>query len=208
MDWQRILYYLPGVILGLTVHEFCHGFCAYKLGDSTARDQGRLTLNPIKHIDIVGFLFIIFAGFGWAKPVEFNPEKLSNLRRDKALIAAAGPLSNLVLGILLCMIIKGFIAYYSNDGAAPDVFANHLLVVIYVAASINFGLFVFNLLPIPPLDGSHIVFSGFNLGLETEIKIRKIGVPVLFLILIAQSYFKITILPIGIVIDWLMRVFV
>ena len=178
------------------------------LGDTTARDQGRLSLNPIKHIDIIGFLFIMFAGFGWAKPVEFNPEKMGNLRRDKALIAAAGPLSNLVLGILLCMVIKGVIAYYSNSDAAPGVFANHLMVVIYVAASINFGLFVFNLLPIPPLDGSHIVFWWLNIGLETEAKIRKIGMPVLFLILIAQSYFKIRILPIGIVIDKLMRVFV
>jgi len=208
MDWQRILYYLPGVILGLTVHEFCHGFCAYKLGDNTARDQGRLSFNPVKHIDIIGFLFILFAGFGWAKPVELNPENLRNFRRDKALIAAAGPLSNLVLGVLLCLIVRAFIAHYSDNDAAPGIIANHLLIVLYVAASVNFGLFVFNLLPIPPLDGSHIVFSGLNLGIETENKIRKIGMPVLFLILIAQRYFKVTILPIGIAIDALMRVFV
>jgi len=208
MDLQRILYYLPGVILGLTVHEFCHAFCAYKLGDNTARDQGRLTLNPLKHIDIIGFLFLIFAGFGWAKPVEFNPENLRNYRRDKALIAAAGPLSNLVLGILLCFVLKASISYFSGNDAAPGNITNHLLIILYVAASINFGLFVFNLLPIPPLDGSHIVFSGLNFGIETENKIRKIGLPVLFLILIAQNYFKITILPIGFVINWLMGLFV
>ncbi|MDR1870069.1 MAG: site-2 protease family protein [Treponema sp.] len=193
MDWQRIFYSLPGVLLGLTVHEFCHALCAWKLGDNTARDQGRLTLNPFKHIDIIGLLFIIFAGFGWAKPVQFAPENLRNLRRDKALIAAAGPLSNLVLGILLIFIIKAM--FYFN--LEFDGFIENLFYVLYVAASINFGLFIFNLLPIPPLDGSHIVFSGFNIDIETEIKIRKIGLPVLFLILIIQNQMNITIIPIG-----------
>jgi len=208
MDLQRILYYLPGVILGLTVHEFCHALCAYKLGDGTARDQGRLTLNPIKHIDIIGFLFILFAGFGWAKPVEFNPENLRNLRRDKALIAAAGPLSNLALGILLSLLLKAMLYFLGNDTIGFSVFVEHLFYILLYAASINFGLFIFNLLPIPPLDGSHIIFSGLNLGIETEIKIRKIGMPVLFLILIAQNYFKITILPIGIAVNALLGLFI
>jgi len=208
MDWQRILYYLPGIIIGLTVHEFCHAFCAYKLGDSTARDQGRLTLNPIKHIDIIGLLFIIFAGFGWAKPVQFNPENLRNFRRDKALIAAAGPLSNLVLGILLCFGVRAVISYFNNIYDYPGDFYQHLFIILYTAASINFGLFIFNLLPIPPLDGSHIFFSGLNLKFETEEKIRKIGMPVLFLILIVQNYANITIIPIGILINKLMGLFI
>src|SRR5215510_6279424 len=106
MDWKSILYSTPGILLGLTVHEFCHAFCAWKLGDSTARDQGRITLNPLKHIDIIGFLFIIFAGFGWAKPVQFNPHNLAHPRRDKALIAAAGPLSNFILGVIFIHIFK------------------------------------------------------------------------------------------------------
>ena len=207
MDWQRIVYFLPGIILGLTVHEFCHAFCAYKLGDNTARDQGRLTFNPIKHIDLIGLIFIIFAGFGWAKPVQFNPDNLRYYRRDKALIAAAGPLSNLVLGILLCLIAKALHSYYANSDFVQNVFSYHFNIVLFVAAYINFGLFVFNLLPIPPLDGSHIVFSGFNIGIETEIKIRKIGLPVLFLILIIQRHFKITIIPIGIIVDALMGLF-
>jgi len=208
MDWLRIVYSLPGIILGLTVHEFFHAFCAYKLGDNTARDQGRLTLNPIKHIDIIGFLFIIFAGFGWAKPVQFNPENLRHYRRDKALIAAAGPLSNFLLGIIFCLIIRLLIYLSKNNIIEFSVFIEHLFYVCMFTASINFGLFIFNLLPIPPLDGSHIVFSGLNISIDTEIKIRKIGLPVLFLILIAQRYFKITIIPIGFLIDKLMRLFV
>ena len=208
MDWQRILYCLPGIIIGLTVHEYCHALCAYKLGDSTARDQGRLTLNPIIHIDIIGFLFIIFAGFGWAKPVQFNPENLRNFRRDKALIAAAGPLSNLVMGILFCLATRAMLSYLDSLLDYPGVFYEHLFIVLYMAASINFGLFIFNLLPIPPLDGSHIVFSGLNLNFEIEEKIRKIGMPVLFLIIIIQNYANITIIPIGFLIDKLMGLFI
>jgi len=208
MDWQRILYFLPGVIIGLTVHEFCHAFCAYKLGDNTSRDQGRLTLNPLKHIDLIGFLFIIFAGFGWAKPVQFNPENLKNLRRDKALIAAAGPLSNLVTGILLCLVIRLFLNYLTENSFEENAFIYHTYLVLYITASINFGLFIFNLLPIPPLDGSHIVFSGLNLSMETEAKIRKIGLPLLFLILILQRYLKITIIPINFLINALMGIFI
>ena len=204
-DWQRIVYFLPGVLLGLTVHEYFHAFCAYKLGDSTARDQGRLTLNPVKHIDLIGLLFIIFAGFGWAKPVQFNPENLKNLRRDKAMIAAAGPLSNLALGILLCFSFRALFAFY--DVQASD-FLTQLSFIIYVAASINFGLFVFNLLPIPPLDGSHIVFSGINLSIDTEIKIRKLGLPILFLVIILQNHLEITIIPVGIIVNALMGIFI
>jgi len=203
MDFQTIVYFLPGVIIGLTVHEYCHALCAFKLGDNTAYEQGRLTLNPIKHIDIIGFIFIIFAGFGWAKPVQFNPENLRNLRRDKALIAAAGPLSNLVIGIVLGFIVKLLVSGYENFSP----FMYNLFHITYYAASINFGLFIFNLIPIPPLDGSHIVFSGLNIKPEIEIRIRSIGMPVLFLILIAQSYFKITIIPIGKAIGAIMGLF-
>lgn len=204
MDWQRIVFFLPGVLLGLTVHEFCHAFCAYKLGDNTARDQGRLTLNPIKHIDLIGLLFIIFAGFGWAKPVQFNPENLSNFRRDKAMIAAAGPLSNLILGILLCFSVRVLFAFYDVNLSS---FLQTLSVILYAAASINFGLFIFNLLPIPPLDGSHIVFSSLKLSYDTEEKIRKLGLPILFLILILQNYLGIPIIPIGLAVNFLMGLF-
>jgi len=203
MDWKTILYSIPGILLGLTIHEFCHALCAWKLGDNTAKDQGRLTLNPLKHIDIIGFLFIIFAGFGWAKPVQFSPENLRNLRRDKALIAASGPLSNLALGILFIYILKASVyyqAYFSNYNI-------HLISILYSVASINLGLFVFNLLPIPPLDGSHIVFSGLNIDIETEVKIRKIGLPVLFLILIIQNNTDVTIIPIGKIVQAIIEFF-
>jgi Zn-dependent protease len=193
-DWQAKIFALPGILLGLTVHECCHALCAYTLGDDTAKEQGRITLNPLKHIDIVGFIFLLIAGFGWAKPVQFNPEKLSNPRRDKALIAAAGPLSNLVLGVLLTLLVKAYIFLVVTGHINPS---ENLYYILFFAAAINFGLFIFNLLPIPPLDGSHIVFSGLNIKPEIEMRIRQIGMPLLFVILIVQNYADITIIPFG-----------
>jgi len=206
-DWQSILYSLPGIIIGLTVHEYCHALAAYKLGDNTAREQGRLTFNPLKHIDIIGFLFIIIAGFGWAKPVQFNPENLSRPRRDKAIIAGAGPLSNLILALVFIAIIKAWIAVLASSAASENAeriisilysrTALVILIAIIQAVRINLGLFIFNLIPIPPLDGSHIVFSGLNISPEIQHRIMRIGAPLLFVILIVQNRTSITILPIG-----------
>jgi Zn-dependent protease len=218
MNWQNIVYSLPGIILGLTVHEYSHALAAYKLGDYTARDQGRLSFNPLRHIDIIGFLFIIFAGFGWAKPVQFQPGNLRHPRRDKALIATAGPLSNLLLAMILIFVLKGYLAWreylYISDGGGSMLFsilnsnlAYQLLMIVQRAVIINLGLFVFNLIPIPPLDGSHIVFSGLNLRPETEYKIMKVGAPLLFIIIIIQNRIDVTILPIGRIVNAILGIF-
>ena len=218
MNWQNILYSLPAIIIGLTVHEYCHTLAASKLGDHTAREQGRLSFNPLHHIDLIGFIFIIVAGFGWAKPVQFNPENLRRPRRDKAIIAAAGPLSNLALALIFIVFIKAWLALLAYN--APTEKANLVfsifyseafrvfINIIYYGAAINLGLFIFNLLPIPPLDGSHIVFSGLNLKAETEQTIMKIGAPLLFIILIIQNRTNVTILPIGELINAIFRLFI
>jgi len=217
MNWHNMLYSLPGIIIGLTVHEYCHGFAAYKLGDHTAREQGRLSLNPLRHIDLIGFFFIIFAGFGWAKPVQFNPENLKHPRRDKAIIAAAGPLSNLLLALVMLAFIKGWLTLFTS--ATTPSGEKHFVAFLYSdlfvdfieglfrAVMINLGLFIFNLVPLPPLDGSHIVFSGLNLRPETERTIMKIGAPLLFIILILQNRTHITILPIGILTSAIIKFF-
>ena len=217
-DWQNILYSLPGILFGLTVHEYCHAFAAFKLGDHTAKEQGRLTFNPLKHIDIIGFLFIIFAGFGWAKPVQFNPENLSHPRRDKAVIAAAGPLSNLVLAFVFIAMVKAWYVILDSaisGGNSGQIFSFFysgafisFITIVFRGAAINLGLFIFNLIPIPPLDGSHIVFSGLNLGADTELKIIKIGTPLLFIILIIQNRLEITIIPIGKIISAILRLLI
>ncbi len=103
-DILRTLKFLPGIILGLTVHEFSHAFIAHRCGDSTSRDQGRVTLNPLKHIDPLGFVMLLFAGFGWAKPVEFNELNLRNPKTDPLKIAVAGPISNAILAMVLSVI--------------------------------------------------------------------------------------------------------
>ena len=216
MNWQNILNALPGIILGLTVHEYCHALAAYKLGDHTARDQGRMTFNPLRHIDPIGFLFIIIAGFGWAKPVQFNPGNLRYPRRDKAIIAAAGPLSNLALALLFIAIIRGWLALLAalaGSAGAERVFSIiysdpflFFINMVFRMATINLGLFIFNLFPIPPLDGSHIAFSGLNISPEIEHRIMKIGAPLLFLIIIVQNRTNLTILPIGELIRAILKV--
>ncbi len=139
------------VILCLTVHEYCHGLVAYKLGDPTAKDAGRLTLNPIAHIDPVGFICMILFRFGWARPVPVNVRYFRQPRRDMALVAAAGPASNLVFGFV------SVFAYYLTALYAPGTaFFSALATFLATLAVLNVSLAVFNLLPAPPLDGSRI----------------------------------------------------
>jgi len=204
MDLQRILISVPGIILGFTVHEYCHAFAAYKLGDTTAKDDGRLTLNPIKHIDIIGLVFIIFAGFGWAKPVQFNPAMLKKPKRDTAIIAAVGPLSNLILGVLFVFAIKLLfitpIAAFVVDNTTIVIY-RYIIAILSYWSFLNIGLFVFNMIPIPPLDGSHIFLSGLNISRETENKIMRVGSSILIIILVIQNIANINILPIGKIVE-------
>jgi Zn-dependent protease len=208
MDWQRIVYSIPGVIIGFTVHEYFHAFAAYKLGDNTAKEQGRLTLDPIKHIDPIGMIFIIIAGFGWAKPVQFESNMLKNPKRDKAIIVAAGPFSNLILGILFIFIVKGlWLIAISTENETIYNILDYITDLLFYWAYTNIGLFVFNILPIPPLDGSHIFLSGINLSTETENKIMKIGTPVFYFLLIIQSRTDYTILPISNIVEKIISIF-
>lgn len=131
------------LVVAITVHEFAHALVADRLGDPTPRLQGRLTLNPLSHLDPVGTIMILLVSFGWGKPVQFDPFNLKNPRRDAALISIAGPVSNLILATLLSVIIR----------FTPPLVGQLLLPVIYL----NVLLAVFNLLPIHPLDGFKIV---------------------------------------------------
>lgn len=203
-DWTNMLYSLPGVIIGLTVHEFSHAFVAAKLGDDTARAQGRITLNPFYHIDPVGMIFILFAGFGWAKPVQFDMRKLKSPKRDRILIALAGPLSNLILGILFLFIIKLFFAF---SYSFPDMVYEILLRLLFYISVINLGLFIFNMLPIPPLDGSHVFLSGLNLSSEVERNITKYGTLALFVIIIIENRSGIDLIPISTFTNWIVNIF-
>lgn len=145
---------LPGILLAISIHEFSHGYAAVKLGDDTPLIQGRMTLNPLKHIDPLGFLCLLIVGFGWAKPVMINPRNFKNPRRDDLLVSLAGPISNFVIAF----IFAGFMKLL--DMFAPvTTFTQIVWSVFSGTVSINLVLMVFNLLPIPPLDGHHILGS-------------------------------------------------
>lgn len=193
-DIYGMIKLLPGVIIGLTVHEYMHAYAAYRLGDSTAKASGRLSLNPLKHIDPVGFLFILFAGFGWAKPVIFSKENLANPKKDTTLIAIAGPFSNLCLAISGTIFLKILVFIIPFDG---DQTYRYIIDLIIYTIFINYGLFIFNILPFPPLDGSHILFNKLPISEKTEYILYKYGTLALFGVLIIESQLKINILPVG-----------
>ena len=198
-NWTNILYSLPGVIIGLTVHEFSHAFVADKLGDGTARAQGRLTLNPFYHIDPIGMVFILLAGFGWAKPVQFDMRNLKSPKRDRILIALAGPLSNLILGVVFLFVIK---LTFDTLDFLPETLYVILFRLLFSISVINLGLFIFNMLPIPPLDGSHVFLSGLNLSSAVERKITQYGTLALFAIITLENIIDIDLLPIGTFPHW------
>jgi Zn-dependent protease len=164
-DLLSLVLTLPGVIIAITFHEFAHAYAAYKLGDDTPRMQGRLNLNPINHIDPVGFVLLIFAHIGWGKPVEINPKNFDRKYSEsagEAIVSVAGPAMNFVLAIVLTFI------YFLVIKFAPTFILSeigyYIMIALQYAAIVNIGLGVFNLIPLPPLDGSKIFrnFMSYN----------------------------------------------
>lgn len=149
-----ILFVLPITIISLTIHECAHGFVAYKLGDPTAKDAGRLSLNPLVHIDPIGFLMMLVLRIGWARPVPVNPLYFKNPKKGMMLTALAGPLSNLALAIISTFFSIFFIYSYSLTEMS---FLLSVWQFFYIMAFINFGLAAFNLIPVHPFDGSRIL---------------------------------------------------
>lgn len=139
------------VFCTLPVHEYAHAFVADKLGDKTARLSGRLTLNPMAHIDILGAIMILFIGFGYAKPVPVNPRNFKNPKKGMAFTALAGPFSNILMAVVF-MLLSNVLSLFGSS-----LFVQAFYVFFSFAASINIGLAVFNLIPIPPLDGSRVL---------------------------------------------------
>lgn len=164
LSLKNILMMTPILLIALPVHEFAHGWVAWKMGDPTAKYAGRLTLNPFKHLDLMGVIMMYLAGVGWAKPVPVNSGYFKNRRTGLILVALAGPLSNLILGFL-SLLVWGIVVKLASLGIIPyetGNWANVLLTAqdfFQTLVFVNISLAVFNLIPVPPLDGSRLVSS-------------------------------------------------
>lgn len=176
--------FIVALLGAITVHECAHAWMANRLGDSTAKDAGRISLNPFVHLDLMGTIFLLLAGFGWGKPVPVNPNNLQNPKLDELKIALCGPISNLIFAIIILLAIR-----WLNLGELINSF-------LIVLAQINLILMTFNLLPIPPLDGSAIL--QVILPAESYQSIQQLGVPLLiaFLIFSQTTNFLSTLIDI------------
>jgi Zn-dependent protease len=200
---SELLKLIPAILAGLTVHELAHAWAALKLGDDTPRLMGRLTLNPLKHVDLIGFVMLVVAGFGWAKPVMINRANLKRPVRDDILIALAGPLSNLLFAVLLVFLLKLVVVLVPfGSGGALQTVASVFLVFI----GINVSLGLFNLLPIPPLDGSHVVSNMLSLKSAASAAVYfRYGSYFLLGLILLERILKIDIIPVGRAVTWVVR---
>lgn len=154
----ELIFSVMAIFISLSIHEYAHALTAYKLGDETAKNQGRLSLNPIKHLDPVGAVFMLLFRFGWAKPVPIDPRNFKKPKRDFALVAIAGPLSNIITAFISTFL---FLSFYKllvlNVGTPAETILYNTCLFLSIFSSLNVGLGVFNLIPIPPFDGSRIL---------------------------------------------------
>lgn len=152
----QLLYRIPAILVALSFHEWAHAYAAYKLGDPTARNMGRMTINPFAHIDPLGFLTLLLFRFGWAKPVPISTRYFKNARRDELIVSLAGVAANLILAFLSMGVLYIFIFTTGVNQAGMELFSNFFF--------LNISLCIFNLLPIPPLDGYHVAQCLFLRG--------------------------------------------
>lgn len=171
-DLLGLLYSLPGILIAITFHEYAHALAAVKLGDETPRNQGRLTLNPLSHIDPVGFILLLFAGFGWGKPVQTNPARYDrkiDMSKGEAIVSFAGPAMNFFLAIVFSL-VNALVLKYATVGFLMSTVGIIVITILQDIVIVNIGLGIFNLIPLPPLDGSKILknFLSYNTRRQFE----------------------------------------
>ncbi|MBI3626579.1 site-2 protease family protein [Candidatus Uhrbacteria bacterium] len=181
--------WVAAILIALTIHEYAHALVATAQGDDTAESQGRLTLNPMAHMDMVGFLALIFIGFGWGKPVPFNGEKLKNQRLGPVLVALAGPGANLIMAVLVGILLKVVILFTHLPAS------NLGMIFLALLLNINIILLIFNLIPIPPLDGSKLLFAVLPARLRSvRYWLERYGSFILLILIILDSALPFSIL--------------
>ena len=152
---QKIIYVAPAVLIALSLHEFAHGWASYMLGDPTPKAQGRISLNPFHHLDLVGTLLLFFVGFGWAKPVQVDSRYYQNPKNDMVKVALAGPIMNFIVAFVAIFIFE----LLNKLDVQVNLLTGYIAILLQYIAIINVGLGIFNLIPIPPLDGSKVLMA-------------------------------------------------
>ncbi len=181
LDFRLLLLRIPIIFLAISVHECAHGYVAYLLGDRTAKMYGRLSLNPMRHMDITGAICMLLFGFGWARPVPVNPQYFKNPKRGMSLVGVAGPVSNFVLALIFSVLYGLLIRLFGGGTFFLVGFFENLFIV---GIMLNIGLGVFNLIPFPPLDGSKILAYFLpNRWYYKLMEYERYAMPVLFLLL-------------------------
>jgi Zn-dependent protease len=169
---------LPAILIALSFHEWAHAFAAYKLGDPTARNLGRMTVNPLKHIDLIGFILLIIARFGWAKPVPINPRNFSHPKRDMIIVSLAGIITNFILALIALLVVFVLELVGMENSIVSSILSNVFF--------LNLSLMVFNIIPIPPLDGYRVLETLLirHVGAKPFFYLQRYGSIVLLVLLI------------------------
>lgn len=186
----NILLLLPGILIGLTFHEYAHALVADRLGDKTPRFQGRLTLNPMVHIDPIGFIMILIFHFGWAKPVQTNPSAFKSYYKDDLKVSFAGPFANFIIAFLSALLLAIFIKLGNGTNLNSNLFTV-ISNILYLSVTMNCMLFILNLIPIPGFDGFHILrdlFPKFFYNISDKLYQYQFIIMIIFLVSPLATY--------------------
>jgi Zn-dependent protease len=190
---------VPG-LFAITCHEVSHGYIAWRYGDPTARMLGRLTLNPLKHIDVIGTLMIVFIGIGWAKPVPVVYENLRNPKRDMIWVAAAGPVTNLLLAFVSAMFLRGLVTFANpaaSSGSQLSMVIEPLVLMLAFSVYINLLLAIFNMIPLPPLDGGRVLSGLLPYRQASALsRIEPYGMVIIIALVFFTNIFSYVIFPV------------